>query len=183
MMSVKPAARAPSAVRRPTANTGSPKSSCARGCRSSARIALRLVTMMPVQGPAPRSTFGTASTRSKGATTTSWPRVRKAAAVRSPSGSGRVTRSRTQITPQRRRERDSVAARGRPRHARPRRGASLLRQARIAPHDLAMLGRSEAGWEYTIIGTAAGSEKLLLGLPYGIGRNLDGCARDRDDLR
>src|SRR5262245_38598416 len=30
-----------------------------------------------------------------GATSTSWPRVRRAAAVRSPSGSGRVTRSRT----------------------------------------------------------------------------------------
>ena len=44
------------------------------------------------------STNAIVSVRSSGASTTAWPRARKACAVRSPSGSGRVTSRRTPHT-------------------------------------------------------------------------------------
>ena len=134
--------------------------------------ALRLVMMIPVQGPAPRSAFGTASTWSNGETSTSWPRVRKAAAVCSPSGSGRVTSRRTQIKPKGGAQRC--------------RSARSPRQPRIAPHDLTMLGRFEvrpAARNHRDHRKVRNAASRLAALHDAIGWNPDGCARHRDDLR
>ncbi len=57
-----------------------------------ARKALTLVTATACQMPS--RSASTVSTRSNGASMTSQPRARSFAAVRSPSGSGRVTRIR-----------------------------------------------------------------------------------------
>ena len=71
--SAKPAARAASALLRPTASTGSASSSPRRGWPASARAPLALVIRIAAQGGAPRSASATASMRSSGASTTSWP--------------------------------------------------------------------------------------------------------------
>ena len=89
---MKPACRAASALRWPTANSGSLSSVFARriagdGAR---RIGAGDDDAAPVAATDRRAT---GSTRSSGASSTSWPRARKAAAVRSPSSCGRVTTS------------------------------------------------------------------------------------------
>ena len=92
----KPTARAASAVRRPTANTGS-ADELARGADARRWRAphWRWSARRAPNGPSAQARHATGSMRSSGASTTSWPRARSACAVRSPSGSGRVTRSRT----------------------------------------------------------------------------------------
>src|SRR6516165_1328518 len=60
-----------------------------------ARTALVLVNTTPAHGPAPKTASATGSIRSSGTSRTSWPEARSSAAVRTPSGSGLVTRRHT----------------------------------------------------------------------------------------
>src|SRR6516162_11763716 len=90
----KPAARAASAVWRPTVNTGSAMSASRRGWRAMARAAFALVIATALNGSR-GSSKSTGSTRKSGASVTWWPRARRRAAVRSPSCCGRVTSKRT----------------------------------------------------------------------------------------
>src|SRR5262249_95885 len=90
----KPAARAASAVWRPTVNAGSATSASRRGWRAMARAAFALVITTALKG-ARGSSKSTASMRSSGANVTWWPRARRRATVRSPSCCGRVTSNRT----------------------------------------------------------------------------------------
>src|ERR1700691_2863910 len=62
---------------------------------ATARAALALVTTIPDQGPWPIAASANVSIRKSGATKTEWPRPPNAAAVRSASAAGRVSRSRT----------------------------------------------------------------------------------------
>src|SRR5664279_4160841 len=95
--SANPACRAASALRWPTANSGSLTSAARAGLPATAPGALALVTMTPPQ--VPERSVATGSTRSSGATNTACPRARKAAAVRSLSVCGRVTTRRMSFFP------------------------------------------------------------------------------------
>src|SRR5262249_43129402 len=89
----KPAARAASAVWRPTVKAGSAVSASRRGWRAMTRAAFALVITTALKG-LPGSSTSTASMESSGASVTTWPRARRRAAVRSPSCCGRVTSKR-----------------------------------------------------------------------------------------
>ena len=130
-----PPARCGGRRRRRAAPRAAPRAGCARD--DARRIGAghhhrgeRLGPEARHRAPAPRSS---------GATSTSWPRARNAAAVRSPSGSGRVTRRRTSLTPARKSRRRRAASSSRPASA-PSATASATAPSRAVFEHLAAVG-------------------------------------------